>query len=444
MDHDQIETLRERHPAWRLMRADNAPLVLSFLGLHFVEDNNGARPAGALADELDDLLTTLEAGGDPDRPRYPKRAEAYLADWSADGVGWLRRFYPVGSDEVHYDATPALEKAYGWVMSLPARPFVGTESRLTTAVDLLRQIAHGSESDPDVRLAELRRRRDAIDQEIERAEAGRIDVLDPTAIRERYQQFATTARELLADFRQVEDNFRALDRSAEERIAAWGGSKGELLGDLVGSRADIAGSDQGRSFQAFYDFLLSEARQDELATLLTRVAVSRVTRARSRLRTVHHDWSDAAERTQRTVRQVSEQLRRFLDDQVWLDNRRVLDLARSVEAAALACREAPPRGAWTSTCQDLPSPCRSSARSSTPARPPWSTACSTPTPITRSTSRHCSVRPTSTRAGWPVRSAPSYPSTSPRCSATSSGCSLSSKARLSSSPTSRWTTPTSR
>ena len=61
-----------------------------------------------------------------------------------------------------------------------------------------------------------------------------------------------------------------------------------------------------------------------------------------RLRTVHHDWSDAAERTQRTVRQVSEQLRRFLDDQVWLDNRRVLDLARSVEAAALACRDAPP------------------------------------------------------------------------------------------------------
>ena len=226
MDHDQIESLRDRHPAWRLLRSDNAPLTLSFLGRHFVEDNKGARPAGALADELDDLLTALEAGGDPEHPAYPKRADAYLADWSADGAGWLRRFYPVGSDEVHYDATPAFEKAYAWVTSLQARPFVGTESRLTSAVDLLRQIVHGSEADPDLRLAELRRRRDEIDKEIELAEAGRIEILDPTAVRERYQQFASIARELLADFREVEDNFRVLDRSARERIAAWVGQQG--------------------------------------------------------------------------------------------------------------------------------------------------------------------------------------------------------------------------
>src|SRR5690606_29144354 len=56
----------------------------------------------------------------------------------------------------------------------------------------------------------------------------------------------------------------------------------------------------------------------------------------------HHEWSEAAERAQRTVRQISEQLRRFLDDQVWMENRRVLDLVRDVESAALAVRENPP------------------------------------------------------------------------------------------------------
>jgi hypothetical protein len=61
-----------------------------------------------------------------------------------------------------------------------------------------------------------------------------------------------------------------------------------------------------------------------------------------RLRTIHHDWANAAERTQQTVRQISEQLRRFLDDQVWLENRRVLELIRAVEATALACRQATP------------------------------------------------------------------------------------------------------
>ena len=97
-------------------------------------------------------------------------------------------------------------------------------------------------------------------------------MLDATGVRDRYQQLATTARELLSDFREVEENFRLLDRAAREKIAAWEGSKGELLAELVGSRSEIAGSDQGRSFQSFYDFLLSESRQDELAELLAKVS----------------------------------------------------------------------------------------------------------------------------------------------------------------------------
>ncbi|MFZ5846553.1 MAG: DUF3375 domain-containing protein [Actinomycetota bacterium] len=346
MDHDTIEALREQHPAWRLLRAGNAPLVLSFLGRHFVEENNGATAASALVSQLDEELYALDPGrgradGSGER-RYPKSPQEYLDDWSADATGWLRRFYPPGSDEVHYDATPSFEKAYAWLATLQTRSFVGTESRLQTVVDLLRQIVHGAETDPDARLTELRRRRAAIDQQIAAVEAGEVDVLDPTALRERYHQFAATARELLADFRQVEENFRSLDRSARERIASWEGGKGELLADLVDSRSSITGTDQGRSFQAFYDFLLSESRQDELTDLLARVQRVAGLETEQRLRTIHHDWSDAAERTQGTVRQISEQLRRFLDDQVWLENRRVLDLVRTIEATALACRHEPP------------------------------------------------------------------------------------------------------
>ena len=153
---------------------------------------------------------------------------------------------------------------------------------------------------------------------------------------------SATARELLSDFREVEENFRLLDRAAREKIAGWEGSKGELLADLVGSRSEIAGSDQGRSFQAFYDFLLSEARQAELSELLAKVSALQTIDADRRIRGIHHDWSEAADRAQRTVRQISEQLRRFLDDQVWLENRRVLDLVRAVESVALELRDNPP------------------------------------------------------------------------------------------------------
>ena len=104
--------------------------------------------------------------------------------------------------------------------------------------------------------------------------------------------------------------------------------------------ATIADSDQGRSFQAFYDLLLSPARQRELTELLERVhRLDLVEHGDARLRYIHHDWLDAGERTQATVRQLSEQLRRFLDDQVWLENRRVMELLRSIESRSLALRD---------------------------------------------------------------------------------------------------------
>ena len=63
-----------------------------------------------------------------------------------------------------------------------------------------------------------------------------------------------------------------------------------------------------------------------------------------RTRRVHHDWLEAGEHTQRTVAQLSQQLRRFLDDRAFLENRRILDLLHGVESKALGCAGRPPAG----------------------------------------------------------------------------------------------------
>jgi len=339
MSFDEVAWLRDNSPAWRLLRADHAPLVLSFLHQVFVTENVRSIPAAELASRLDDELYALNERAGPDEPkRFPKPARAYLDDWAAPEAGWLRKYYPEGTDEPHVDATPAVEKALQWVGSLAEREFVGTESRLNTIIDLLRQIVFGTETDPEQRIAELQRQ--DIDDQIDRIRDGQLDLLDASAVRERYQQFSATARELLADFREVEENFRKLDRRLREKIAGWHGGKGELLDDVLGSRETISGSDQGKSFQAFYDFLLSQARQEELSGLLDSVhQLTEITGKDSRLRHIHYDWLDAAERTQATVRQLSEQLRRFLDDQVWFENRRVIDVLRDIEARALQARD---------------------------------------------------------------------------------------------------------
>jgi hypothetical protein len=332
---DELTWQRASNPAWKLLCAANAPLVLSFLHRVFVEDNARSVPASELISRLDDELYALNQRG----YSYQKRAKEYLDDWAAPEAGWLRKYYADGSDEPHYDATAAVEKALQWVRTMQDREFIGTESRLNTVFDLLRQIVFGTETDPDARIAELTRQRKQIDDQIARIRAGDLDLLEESAVRDRYQQFAATARELLADFREVEANFRGLDRQLREKIAGWQGGKGQLLDDVLGSRESISGSDQGKSFQAFYGFLLSQARQEELTALLEAVhELDTIAERDARLAKVHYDWLDAAERTQATVRQLSEQLRRFLDDQVWFENRRVIDILRSIEGKALGLR----------------------------------------------------------------------------------------------------------
>ncbi|WP_353649565.1 DUF3375 domain-containing protein [Nakamurella sp. A5-74] len=339
MEHDRIASLRTHSAAWRLLRADSAPLVLSVLGVAFVVDNARSLPETELMARLDDQLHALNQ--DAASPAYPRSAHEYLDTWCDTEHGWLRKYYPEKSDEPHYDATSDLEKAYAWVVGLEARSFVGTASRLQTVIELLRQMVHGASVDPAGRIAALTDRRAEIDAELARAEAGLDPPLDRTALADRYQHFTATARDLLADFREVEENFRALDRATRERIAGWEGSKGDLLDELLGDRNSIAASDQGRSFQAFYEFLLSRSSQEELTELLDKLTeLDQISVDRS-VRHVHYGWMDAAERTQQTVRTLSEQLRRFLDDKVWLENRRVMDLLRSIERSALVLREQP-------------------------------------------------------------------------------------------------------
>ena len=342
LDYNTLDLLRQNHPAWRLLRAQHAPLVASFLQRVFVEPNVRNISQADLVEALEDELFALREQRGVDA--FPGTAQGYLNDWAENDKGWLRKFYLDGTDEPHFDLTPATEKALAWLGGLTERAFVGTESRLLTLFDLLRQMHEGSETDPEVRVAELQKRRAHIDVEIARILAGDVPLLDDTALKDRFQQFLQLARELLTDFREVENNFRILDRRVRERIALWEGAKGELLEEIMGERDAIADSDQGKSFRAFWDFLMSSQRQEELTALLQRVlelpAVADLEPDR-RTGRIHYDWLDAGEHAQRTVAQLSQQLRRFLDDQAWLENKRIMAIIGQLETNALALRDQP-------------------------------------------------------------------------------------------------------
>ena len=354
MDHDTLDRLRQSHTAWRLLAADNAPLILSFLGLAFIKPNRRAIPAPELTAQLNAYLEELAETQGPER--YPKSARQYLDDWATPERAYLRKYYPRSGEDAEFDLTPAAEKSIDWVRSLKPQQFVGTESRLLTLFQLLRDLATSGQEDPGARVAELERRRSEIEREIDRVKSGQAGPLDETQVKERYFQIEDTARRLLGDFRQVEENFRMLDAQTRERIAVSSRPKGALLEEIFGETDHIRRSDQGRSFDAFWEFLMSPARQDALKDWLADVhalAALRDMAADEVVRNIPYLLLEAGEKVHGTVGQIVEQLRRFVDDQAHLENRRILDLIREIETHAVRLKDNVPQGAAFATLDAL-------------------------------------------------------------------------------------------
>lgn len=342
-DYAYLNSLRQKNAAWKLLRADTAAFAIAFFNRAFIESNVRVIAEPELTEKLEDELYFLrESYGST---AFPRSAQEYLYEWSEPDKGWLRRFYAANGDEPYFDLTPAAEKAVEWTLTLVKPAFVGTESRLKLIFELLRQIVQGSEEDPGVRIAELEKRQAETAAEIARIKNGGLDLLDDTGVRDRFQQFSSLARELLSDFREVEYNFRTLDREVRRKIALSTAAKGALLDEVLGKSDSIEESDQGRSFNAFYQLLLSPERQTELHSLLDKVfSMEAVSEASydSRLPRISDSWLEAGDHTLAVMRQLSSQLRQFLDGRVWLENRRITEILQKITKNAIAVADKPP------------------------------------------------------------------------------------------------------
>lgn len=85
---DEIIRLRANNPAWRLLRADNAPHILGFLSRIFVEDNVRSISMTGLVGRRDDELFALNE-------RDQRFRKPVGRTWTtAPGVGWLGKDYP--------------------------------------------------------------------------------------------------------------------------------------------------------------------------------------------------------------------------------------------------------------------------------------------------------------------------------------------------------------
>jgi hypothetical protein len=331
-------------PTLQLLRAQNAPMLLGFLYQTFKIEHKVAIPEGQLQAALTSLLDELR---EKDPLAYPKSAAEYLSDWCDESHGFLRHYYGNDANEPLFELTTGSEKALLWLESLQEAHFVGTESRLESIFTGLDEILKYATADPDERIRRLENEADKIRAEINRIRAtGAVTTFSPVQINERYAQVLRTARELLSDFRQVEENFKRVAREIAERQAQPGITKGAIVGHLLDSHDALRESEQGQSFFAFWNLLLSADRQQQFQEQVDQVVgltgLSDDHRDNQLLRQLISHLLHEGEKVVESHQRMSTNLRRVLDTTHLNERQQVGELLHAIRNIALKLRDTPP------------------------------------------------------------------------------------------------------
>ena len=345
MNHDDLLSSLRQSAAIKLLQSQNAPLILSYLVDQFKLKQRSAIPHTEM---LENLTAYLEALHESHPGRYSGTAVYYLRLWCDDDHRFLRRYYETNSDEPVYDLTPDTERAIAWVEELQKSDFVGTESRFLRIFDLLQEIVTYGTEDVPARLEQLEKEKARLQAQIDEIEAtGQIEQYSQTQIKERFFEANDVARRLLSDFREVEENFRAIARQVQEQQLMVEARKGQILRHVLDADIALKESDQGRSFYAFWEFLISAQRQEALQALLTAVYrlpdLQQIDATQSqRLRRLKRSLIDAAAKIVESNRRLGEQLRKLLDEQNLAEARRVMELATEIKQTAVQLVAHPP------------------------------------------------------------------------------------------------------
>jgi len=158
-------------------------------------------------------------------------------------------------------------------------------------------------------------------------------------------QIERNSSELLSDFREIEHNFRTLNQEAKAVIANANSGKGEVLETIFEIEDSIRQSNQGQSFYAFWDFLMDVRQIEHLDNLLNNIyelkPIQEMDRDR-KLENLKYSLLSGGEKSHKVLSKLIEQLRRFIDDKTWVENRRILELAQSIEKKAMEFKDKPP------------------------------------------------------------------------------------------------------
>lgn len=343
---DHLIIFFSTNPSAKLLRATHSAYVINFLNQHFKVDANLTTRHSVLQQRLNQYLEQIHES----KPEILREhADTYLTQWSTGETRWLRRYFDSQHAESVFQLTPHSEDVLKFLTEIMDRSlgFVGTESRLTRIIETLSDIAVRGSDDRERRLEHLRAERDHIELEIQSLESGEVvSTHSSTAIRERFSDVISDLISLQGDFRAVEESFKSITRDVQKQQTEAMETRGQILGFALDAEDRLKEEDQGASFKAFVDLLLSQSQQDELEKIIAQleemVELESQTEGKLRVKSMVSQLSQEAERVLNTTRRLNSTLRRLLDSRVSTTRLRLATVLREIQSAAVRQAEHPP------------------------------------------------------------------------------------------------------
>jgi hypothetical protein len=260
-----LEFQIEQSSAIMLLRSDHAGFIIGFFQSIFGETQR-------FQIGYNELVAALSQYNEAHENLLTRRPSDYIETWADEKHRFLRKYYVDGNDEPQTELSYEISSLLSWLYSMGTQDFVGTESRVSSIFQMMDKLASYSDTDPKTRITKLQKERETIDQEINQIKkTGVVLGWDDLRKREYLSHIIEDSRRLLADFALIEDIFKDHARQLKEKMVAAQLSKGEILAQLLDMHDALEESDQGKSFRAFWNFLMSSSKQDELGRWLQKI-----------------------------------------------------------------------------------------------------------------------------------------------------------------------------
>ena len=314
MDINQLVQTLNNSPSVKLLKMRSAEFFLAFVTSVFDEQMAiGEEKLQMLLEnwldnQHEDIIDediNIETLGESNEAK----AKRLIKEWTDKG---LFANYQNEDGEIIYELSSHTSKVIDWVTSLKKEEYIGTESKFKTLFSQLKDLVEFSNEDREKRLELLRQKKEDIERQIESLEMGEeIEVYEDYQIEPRYNSLNKLAKELLSDFKEVDDNFKEIIKQIYKRQTDNEGKK-NILNYIFDAYAELKDSQQGKSFYAFWEFLLSSELQkewDELTDLLYKTLDKRNIDSKDKfLKEMKKPLFDAGEKVSKTNDRMSEKL----------------------------------------------------------------------------------------------------------------------------------------